>query len=75
MMKKVTAQMAGDPTVGAEVALAEGEIAAREGDYESAERYANLAASTIDRPDADPSDKQSLEKLRASIHSHLRAPR
>jgi len=69
------AQLSGDPTVGAQVAVAEGEIASREGDYESAERYAKLAASAFDRPDADPSDRQSLQKLRASIQAHLREPR
>jgi eukaryotic-like serine/threonine-protein kinase len=66
-------QLSGDPNVSAQVALAQGEIASRRGNYAVAEQYAKVAASALDRPDADMSDKQSLRDLRNVIQSHLRS--
>ena len=70
-----TAQLSGDSGVGASVALAQGEIAARRGDYVSAQRYAQQAALVFDGPNADASDQESLQKLRSTIDSHLRVSR
>jgi len=70
-----TAQLSADSSVGASVALAQGEIAARRGDYVSAQRYAQQAALVFDGPNADASDQESLQKLRSTIDSHLRVSR
>jgi hypothetical protein len=63
-----------DPHVAAEVALAQGQIAARHRDYTAAAQYAK-AAESLDGPDADSLDRQSLHDLRNLIDSHLRASR
>jgi serine/threonine protein kinase len=68
-------QLSGDSNVGASVALAQGEIAARHGDYALADRYAQKAAPVFDRSDADSIDKQALRDLKNAIDTHLRASR
>ncbi len=70
---KAVSQTNGNNTVDADVTLAKAEIAVRRGDYDSAERYIEAAAPVLDSPDADPSDKQSLEKLRKALDAHSRA--
>ena len=62
-----TAQQAGDPNVGADVALLQGEVAARRGDFESARHFADLAAPTLDAPSASAADKKELQTLRDTI--------
>ncbi len=69
------AQLSGDSTVSASVALAQGEIAARRGDYVSAQRYVQIAAPGIEGPTSDLSDRKSLAELKRTIDSHLRASR
>jgi hypothetical protein len=72
---KAVTRLSGDFTVEASVALAQGEIAARRGDYLLAQRYAQVAAPAFDRPNTRAYDRQSLEKLRMAIDEHLRASR
>ncbi len=72
---KAIFQQTGDSTIGAGIALAQGEIAARHGDYTLARSYAQTAAPAFDRPNADVSQKQSLQKLRKAIDAHLPASR
>jgi serine/threonine protein kinase len=70
---KAVSQLAGDPGVGASVALLQGEIALRRGDYLLAQRYAQIAAPMFTGPDADPADQQSFQKLSKAIDEHGRA--
>jgi serine/threonine-protein kinase len=56
------AQLAADPTVYASVAMAQAEIAVRQGDYAAARRYADTAAPAYDNPSASRSDRESLQK-------------
>jgi eukaryotic-like serine/threonine-protein kinase len=72
---KAIFQQTGDSTIGAGIALAQGEIAARRGDYTLARSYAQTAAPAFDRPNADVSQKQSLQKLRKAIDAHLQPSR
>jgi hypothetical protein len=65
--------LTGDTTVGASIALAQAEIAVRQGDYTLAQNYARQAASEFDRPDSDVWERQSLQKLTKTIDAHLRA--
>jgi hypothetical protein len=65
-------QLTGDSSVGASVALAEAEIAVRQGDYTLGKRYL-LEAAPLDQPDANIRDRQTLQKLRDAINSHSRA--
>ncbi len=72
---KALAAMSPDSNPQAEIDLARATIAARRGDYAAADRYAQAAAPTFDRPDADSIDRQTLHDLRSSIDTHLRASR
>ncbi|SPE25760.1 hypothetical protein SBA3_1210033 [Candidatus Sulfopaludibacter sp. SbA3] len=65
-------QLTGDSAVDAGIALAQGEIAARRGDYAVAKNYAETAARVFDLPNAAVPDKQSLRELRAAIDAGLR---
>jgi serine/threonine-protein kinase len=67
-----TAQQAGDPNVGADVALLQGEVAARRGDFVSAKHFADVAAPAFDVPSASVDDKKELQALRAAIAAHKR---
>jgi eukaryotic-like serine/threonine-protein kinase len=67
-----TAQQAGDPSVGADVALLQGEVAARRGDFVTAKHFADLAATTIDAPSASTADKTELQTLRDNIAAHAK---
>ncbi|HEX4807611.1 MAG TPA: serine/threonine-protein kinase [Bryobacteraceae bacterium] len=64
------AQLSGDSTVAATIALAQGQIAAKKGNYVLARHYVQIAAPTFERPNADKFDKQTLEKLKQTIDSH-----
>jgi serine/threonine-protein kinase len=68
-------QLSGDSTVTASIALAQGQIAARRGDYTLAQHYLAIAAPTFERPKADPLDKKTVEELKSTIDSHLHASR
>jgi Flp pilus assembly protein TadD len=63
-----------DPHVAAEVALGQGQIAVRRGDYTAAAQYAK-AAESLDSPEADSLDPQCLHDLRNIVDSRLRAAR
>ncbi len=65
-----TTQQAGDPNVGADIALLQGEVAARRGDFASAQRYADRAAPALDAPAASAADRKELQALRAAIAAH-----
>jgi hypothetical protein len=69
------AQLSGDATVNASVALALGEIAVRLGNYVLAQNYARTAAPTFEGPDSNVSDRQEFAKLKRTIQSHLGAQR
>lgn len=67
---KAVTQLTGDNSVGASVALAQGEIAVRQGDYTLGNRYLQEAAPVFERPDTNTVDKQTLQKLSESINAH-----
>jgi ATP/maltotriose-dependent transcriptional regulator MalT len=68
---KVVAQLAGFPDWFANVALAQGEIAYRRGDYAAARKYVQSAAPVFSRADAEPYQKRKLETLAAAIDKRL----
>jgi hypothetical protein len=68
-------QLSGDSTVGPSIALAQGEIAVRRGNYVLADRYLQQAAPTFENPQANILDRQTLQRLRTAIDSHLAASR
>jgi serine/threonine protein kinase len=72
---KALAEMSLDSDTLSEIDLARATIAARRGDYASADRYAQAAAPVLDRPDADSIDRQALHDLRSVIDKNLRAAR
>jgi len=61
--------------VAASGALAQGQIAARQGDYLAADRFAQIATPVFDRTDADSMDRQALHDLLNVIDKNLRAAR
>jgi len=75
MIVKAVTQLTGDSTVSASIALAQGEIAVRQGDYVLADQYVQEAAPTFESSNANVLDRQSLHRLRNAIGSHLRASR
>ena len=68
-------QLSGDSGVSADVALAQAQIAFRRPDYVLAQRHVAEAAPALDRPDAEPSQRQLLQERRKAIDSHLSGPR
>ena len=64
---KVVAQLAGFPDWSANVALAQAEIAYRQGHYAAARKYVQSAAPVFSRADAEPYQKHALESLTAAI--------
>lgn len=65
------AQLSGDSSVAATIALAQGQISARRGDYGAAARYLKLAAPELESPNANSFDHKSFQELKRSIDSHL----
>jgi serine/threonine-protein kinase len=65
-----TAQQSGDPNVGADIALLQGEVAARRGDMASAKRFADRAEAGLNGPTASDGDRKELQDLRAAIAAH-----
>jgi hypothetical protein len=70
-LKAVTA-LSGDSTVSASVALAQGEIAVRQGNYPLAQRYAQTAAPAFERTDSNALDKQEFAALKKTLELHQR---
>lgn len=68
---KAVAQLNGDSTVDASIALAQGEIASKLWDYSLAQRYAQIAAPAFERPNSEVSARQALARLRKAIERHL----
>ncbi|MBZ5725298.1 MAG: winged helix-turn-helix domain-containing protein [Acidobacteriia bacterium] len=64
---QAVAQLAGFPDWSANVALAQGEIAYRSGDYEEARKFLQSAAPVFSRPEAEPYQKHVLDTLSAAI--------
>ncbi|MBV9505066.1 MAG: serine/threonine protein kinase [Acidobacteriia bacterium] len=63
--------LTGDSTIPASIAMAQGEIALRRGDYRLAERYVQTAAVDFERPDAAPINKREIAKLKKAVEEHL----
>jgi eukaryotic-like serine/threonine-protein kinase len=72
---KAVGQLTGDTTIDASIALAQGEIAARRGDYILAQHYVETAAPVFQRPNTGAGEKQSLQTLQSVIDAHLRNTR
>jgi tetratricopeptide (TPR) repeat protein len=64
------AQLTGFPDWSANVALAEGEIAFRQGDYAAARKYVETAKPVLTRADAEPYQRHALEELAAALDRH-----
>ena len=64
---KVVAQLAGFPDWFANVALAQAEIAYRQGDLDAARKHLDAAMPVFSKPDAEVYQKQAMEKLAASL--------
>ncbi len=64
---EAVAQLTGFPDWSANVALAEGQIALRQGDYEAARKYLETARPVLSRADAEPYQKHALEALAAAL--------
>jgi serine/threonine protein kinase len=65
------AQLSGDPDWGADVALAQAEIAYRHGKYDAARGYIQTVTPVFTRKDAEPYQKRALESLRVAIDKPL----
>jgi ATP/maltotriose-dependent transcriptional regulator MalT len=66
---KVVAQLAGFPDWFANVALAQADIAYRQGDYEAARKYLAVATPVFSKGDAEPFQKKALETLDVALKS------
>jgi DNA-binding winged helix-turn-helix (wHTH) protein/serine/threonine protein kinase len=60
-------QLTGDPNWGANVTLAQADIAYRRGNYDAARDYLQTATPAFTRTDAEPYQKHSLESLKAAL--------
>jgi hypothetical protein len=65
------AQLSGDPDWGADVTLAQAEIAYRRGKYDAARVYLQTVTPVFTRKDAEPYQKRALESLRAAVDKPL----
>ncbi len=70
---KAVSQLSGEPSVAASIALAQGEIALRRGDYLLAQRYAQTAAPAFETSDAGAGEKQAYQELSQALDAHLHA--
>jgi eukaryotic-like serine/threonine-protein kinase len=70
---KAVAQLSGDPDWGAGVALANAEIALKEGDFSRARQYLDAVRAVFSRPDAEAYQKQKLDELTADVNRHLQS--
>ncbi len=64
---EAVAQLTGFPDWSANIALEEGEIAFRQGDYAAARKYLEKARPVLTRANAEPYQKHALEELAAAI--------
>jgi DNA-binding winged helix-turn-helix (wHTH) protein/serine/threonine protein kinase len=64
------AQLTGFKDWSANVALAKGQIALREGDYAAARKYLETARPVLTRADAEPFQRHALEELAAALDKH-----
>jgi hypothetical protein len=62
----------GDSRVAGAIAMTQGEIAVRRGDYLLAKRYADRVGTMFDTPDAAVGDRQEIADLRKALAAHLR---
>ena len=69
---KVVSQLTGDPDWGANVTLAQAEIALRQGNYAQAKKYLDSARPAFSRPDTEAYVKQKMESLTAELNPHLK---
>ena len=70
---KAVVQLTGDQDWGADVILAQAEIAARQGDYVRAQKLADSIRPVFSRPDAEVYQKRKMDELDERITSHLRS--
>ena len=70
---KVVAQLVGVPDWSATLDLSRAEIALRRGDYAAAEKHVQPAISVYSRPDAEPYQKQRLQKVLGELDHRSRA--
>jgi hypothetical protein len=61
------AQLTGDPSWGANVTLAQADIAYRLGNYDAARDYVQTATPAFTRKDAEAYQKRALESLKAAL--------
>jgi len=73
MDTKAVAQLTGNPDWGAEVSLAQAEIAARQGDYVRAQKLLDSVRPVFSRPDAEAYQKRKMDELSELITSHRHA--
>jgi hypothetical protein len=64
---RAVAQLTGFPDWFANVALEQGEIAFRQGDYAAAKKYLEAARPLLSRPDAEAYQKHAMEKLATQL--------
>ncbi len=60
-------QLTGDPNWGANVTLAQADVAYRRGNYEAARGYVRTVTPVFTRKDAEPYQKRALESLTAAL--------
>jgi serine/threonine protein kinase len=69
---KIVSQLTGDPDWGANVTLAQAEIALRQGNYPQAKKFLDSARPAFSRPDTEAYVKQKMETLTAELNTHLK---
>ena len=62
------AQLSGDPDVGADVTLAQAQIAYRRGSYDKARGSVQIVTPVFTRQDAEPYQKRAFESLKAALN-------
>jgi eukaryotic-like serine/threonine-protein kinase len=65
------AQLTGDPDWGADVKLAQAEIAVRQGHFAEAKKYVDAVRPVFSRPGAEEYQKRKLDNLSAQINAHV----
>jgi ATP/maltotriose-dependent transcriptional regulator MalT len=61
------AQLTGNPDWGADVTLAQAEIAYRRGNYDAARSYVHTVTPVFTRKDAEAYQKRAFESLKAAL--------
>jgi DNA-binding winged helix-turn-helix (wHTH) protein/serine/threonine protein kinase len=65
------AQLSGDPNWGANVTLAQAEIAYRRGNYDAARSYVQTVSPVFTRKDAEPYQRRAFESLKSRLDKTL----